>query len=369
MNIVFIIGFVESIFFFLILLLKKKKSRADIVLSLWLLIISVNVFVPVFIYTDHLKYIRLNGIDYGLLVLHPIFLYIYTKLLISPGEKFRLRYTKHISVFIINCIFVVPYIFMDKETKLNFLYHSKFPVIVWIGTVWVNFVFIVYLFFAGRLIFKHQQRLKHQYSYTECVNLEWLKYLTIGLIVVYLSGSILGGVLCYLGVPLYYIDYYVYSTIVLFVFGLGYFGIKQKDVFTSNDNNPEEKKDSTKKPVIITEQDKLFAEKLQRYMILQKPYLNEKLTLQDLAVLLKVKPYYITFVLNHVMNKKFYDFVNYYRVEEIKKRIGEGEILRYTILSIAFDCGFNSKASFNRIFKSFTGYSPTEYIESFSKLK
>jgi AraC-like DNA-binding protein len=363
MNIIFIVGLVESIFFFLILLSKKKKSQADITLIIWLLIISFNVLIPVFTYSDPLKYIRLNGIDYSLLVLHPIFLYLYTQALISSDKKHRIRYTKHISIFIINCIFAIPYVFMDKETKLNFLFHSKFPVIVWIGTVWVNIVFTVYLFLAGRLIFKHQLHLKSQYSYTEHVNLDWLKYLTIGLIVVYLSGSILGGTLCYLGFSLYYINYYAYSTIVLFVFGLGYFGIKQNGVFISR--NPEEKKDPTKKPVIITEQDKLFAEKLRQYMLTRKPYLNEKLTLQDLAVLLKVKPYYITFVLNHVMNKKFYDFVNYYRVEEIKKRIGEGEILKYTLLSIALDCGFNSKASFNRIFKTFTGYSPTEYIESF----
>lgn len=364
MNIVFIVGIIESLFFFLILLSKKKKSHTDIILNIWLLTISINLLVPVFTYTNHLKYIRLNGIDYGLLVLHPIFLYIYTKLLISSNEKVRIRYALHIFIFIINCIFVIPYILMDEETKLNFLYHSKFPVIVWIGTVWVNLVFIVYLFLAGRLIIKYQKHLKYRYSDTEQVNLNWLKYLIIGFINIYLLGSLFGGILCYQGIPLYYINYYVYSAIVLFVFGLGYFGIKQKDVFISS--NQEEKKDLTKKPIIITKQDELFAENLRRYMVLRKPYLNEKLTLQDLAALLKVKPYYITFVLNHVINKKFYDFVNDYRVQEIKKRIDEGEILKYTILSIAFDCGFNSKASFNRIFKSFTGYSPTEYIQLFS---
>ncbi len=367
MNIVFIVGLVESIFFFLILLSKKKKSYADIVLSIWLLIISANVLIPVFTYADQLKYIGLNGIDYGLFVLHPILLYLYTILLISPNKKHRMRYAIHISVFIINCMFVIPYIFMDKETKTDFLYHSKIPVVAWIGTFWINLVFIVYLFLAGRLIFKHQHHLKHQYSYLENVNLDWLKYLNIGVIIVYLSGSILGGILCYFGIPLFYIYYSVHLTIVLFVFGLGYFGIRQRDVFISS--NQEEKKELTKKPVIITEQDELFAEKLRRYMLTWKPYLNEKLTLPDLAALLKVKPYYITFVLNHVINKKFYDFINYYRVEEIKKRIDEGEILKYTLISIAFDCGFNSKASFNRTFKSFTGYSPTEYIESYSKLK
>jgi AraC-like DNA-binding protein len=253
---------------------------------------------------------------------------------------------------------------MDTETKLNFLYYLEFPVVTLIGTFWINIVYIIYLFMSGKLIIKHQKQLKNQYSNTKYSNLNWLKYLTIGLFVVYLLGSLLGGVLCYLRIPLYYINYYVYSAIVLFVFGLGYFGIKQKDVFITN--NQEEKKDSFKKPIVIEKKDELFAEKLQQYMILQKPYLNEKLTLIDLASSLKVKPYYITFVLNHVMNKKFYDFVNYYRVEEIKKRLDEGHNSKYTMLSIGSDCGFNSKASFNRIFKAYTGYSPTEYIDSLS---
>jgi AraC-like DNA-binding protein len=364
MNIVFIIGIIESLFFYLILISKKKKSQADIILSIWLLILSINIFIPIFTYNDHLKYIRLNGIDYGLLIFHPIFLYIYTKSLIAEEKKIKIRYSIYIPVLIINWILIIPYILMDKETKLDFLYHSKFPVIVWIGTLWVNIIFVVYLFLAGRLVIKHQKHLKSQYSYPEYENLEWLKYLIIGFSIIYLLGSLLGGILCYLKIPLFYINYYVYVTIVLFVFGLGYFGIRHKNVFTNN--NLKEKKLINRKSVAITEQDELFAEKIRRYMVLSKPYLNEKLTLQDLAALLKVKPYYITFILNHVINKKFYDFVNYYRIQEIKKRIDNGEIVKYTLLSIAYDCGFNSKASFNRIFKSFTGNSPTEYIESFT---
>lgn len=343
---------------------KEKKSGADIVLISWLLILSVNILIPVFTYNDLLKYIWLNGVDYGLLALHPIFLYRYSELLISPKKNYKIRNELHIFVFLINCLLVLPYIFIDAETKINFLYSSDFPVIVLIGTIWVNLIYIVYLFMCGRLIFNHQQELKSHYPNKEYSNLNWLKYLVIGLFVIYILGSLLGAVLTFLGISLYYINYYVYSTIVLYVFGLGYFGIKRKDIFVTM--NLEDRKDSSKKSTIIVDQDIQFAEKLERYMILRKPFLNEKLTLTDLALLLKVKPYYITFILNHVMNRKFYDFVNYYRVEELKKRLKEGYSMKYTLASIATDCGFNSKASFNRIFKTFTGYNPTEYINSLS---
>lgn len=364
MNTIFTIGIIESLFFFLIIVSKEKKSGADIVLISWLLILSVNILIPVFTYNDLLKYIRLNGIDYGLLVLHPIFLYRYSELLVPSKKNYKIRNEWHIVVFLINCLLVLPYILMDTETKINFLYSSEFPLIAIIGTIWVNLIYIVYLFMCGRLIILQQQASNNPSAKKEYSNLKWLKYLTIGLLVIYMLGSLLGAVLTLLGIPLYYINYYVYSAIVLYVFGLGYFGIKRKDVFVSIIQD--DKKDSGKKLAVIIEQDLLFAEKLERYMILRKPFLNEKLTLTDLSTLLKVKPYYITFILNRVINKNFYDFVNYYRVEEIKKRLDEGQSMKFTLASIAGDCGFNSKASFNRIFKTFTGYSPTEYINSLS---
>lgn len=363
MNIVFIVGIIESLFFILILLTKKNKSYADKVFIIWLLIISATLLIPVFVYSDYLKYIQLNGIDYALLVLHPIFLFVYTNYLVNGGRKAKIKYLNHIGIFFINCILVSPYILMDKESKLSFIINSEFNLIIWIGTIWVNIIFLIYLLKTSCIIFEFQKKLKNQYSYTENINLDWLKYLTIGLFIVYFAGSVIGSILCYIGVPLYYINFYVYSTLVLFLFGLGFFGIKQKNIFT---NEQTEEKDLAKKQTATTDKDILFAQKLKDYMIAQKPYLNEKLTLNELSVQLEVKSYYITFILNRVLKKNFYDFINYYRVEEIKKRINEGELSKYTMLSIAFDCGFNSKASFNRIFKSYTGYNPTQYLRSIS---
>ena len=59
----------------------------------------------------------------------------------------------------------------------------------------------------------------------------------------------------------------------------------------------------------------------------------------------------------------FNDFVNKYRVEEVKKAFDNGDHKKSTLLGIAFDCGFNSKATFNRAFKKNTGLSPKDYLE------
>ena len=59
----------------------------------------------------------------------------------------------------------------------------------------------------------------------------------------------------------------------------------------------------------------------------------------------------------------FYHFVNYYRVEKVKESIAENKNQNLTLLAIAYDSGFNSKTTFNTIFKKFTGQTPTQYIK------
>jgi AraC-like DNA-binding protein len=109
----------------------------------------------------------------------------------------------------------------------------------------------------------------------------------------------------------------------------------------------------------------LLAEKLKEYMNLKKPYINPDLCLKDLAEQLNVYPHYVTQILNTLFNQNFYDFVNTYRVNEAKRLIKEGidKSNKVPIITIAYDCGFNSKSSFNRIFKQKIGLTPSEYRE------
>jgi AraC-like DNA-binding protein len=100
------------------------------------------------------------------------------------------------------------------------------------------------------------------------------------------------------------------------------------------------------------------------YMEEQKPYTNSKLNLVELAHHLKLPPYLLSKIINTGFGKNFFDFVNGYRVEEFKRRVEDPQFHNYTLLSIAFDVGFNSKTAFNRSFKKITNQTPSSYFKN-----
>nr|WP_246440606.1 helix-turn-helix domain-containing protein [Rhabdobacter roseus] len=75
--------------------------------------------------------------------------------------------------------------------------------------------------------------------------------------------------------------------------------------------------------------------------------------------------HHLSQVINEKEQKNFYDLINGWRIEEFLKEVKSEKNKKYTLLAIAYDCGFNSKASFNRNFKKYTGKTPTEYLNKY----
>jgi len=96
----------------------------------------------------------------------------------------------------------------------------------------------------------------------------------------------------------------------------------------------------------------------------EKLYQNPELTLTDLSKKLQTNPAIISRTINQGFQMNFNDFINNYRIEAVKEKFQNGEHKKSTLLGIAYDCGFNSKATFNRAFKKNTRLSPKEFIES-----
>ena len=93
----------------------------------------------------------------------------------------------------------------------------------------------------------------------------------------------------------------------------------------------------------------------------KKPFLNGELTASELADELEMSRHQLSQILNYQLGLNFYDFINEYRVEEFKSRLKLSENNNLTLLGIAYDSGFNSKTTFNTIFKKVTGLTPSQY--------
>jgi AraC-like DNA-binding protein len=107
----------------------------------------------------------------------------------------------------------------------------------------------------------------------------------------------------------------------------------------------------------------LWKEKIETLMLVDKMYENPELVISDLSNKLSTHSKKISQLINQGFNMNFNDFVNHYRIKAVIQKIEEGEHNIQTLLSLAFECGFNSKSTFNRAFKRSTSLSPKEYIE------
>lgn len=143
-----------------------------------------------------------------------------------------------------------------------------------------------------------------------------------------------------------------------------------KEVLSEVQNNPIEpdvcveaskSEEKYKKSSLKDSEVKKIIESLEKYMHEERPYLNPELTILDLSNKLNISKHHLTQVLNINLGKNFFTYVNEYRIEAIKKKIEDPKFNHLTLLAIAFECGFNSKSSFNNIFKQYTGHTPSEY--------
>ena len=148
------------------------------------------------------------------------------------------------------------------------------------------------------------------------------------------------------------------------IFWVGYVGFLQSEVFSS-EISMERKIDHLK--AVAGRNAGTNAETkaaLVKAMEADQLYLVPELSLSMLGNQLNISPKSISQTLNSDLNKNFHDFINEYRVKEVKKRLVDPAYDHLTILAIGLDSGFNSKSSFNRIFMKATGVSPKDYKEA-----
>ncbi|WP_299625972.1 helix-turn-helix domain-containing protein [uncultured Tenacibaculum sp.] len=148
-----------------------------------------------------------------------------------------------------------------------------------------------------------------------------------------------------------------HSLIATMVYYVAIVGFKNAEIILPQKNNKRE-----------SDIDISIVEKLNSAIITDKVFLDPKLTLKLLAKKLDVNDTVLSSTINAHFQKNFRSLINQARVEEVKKRLLNGELDNLSLLGIAKECGFNSEASFYRIFKSETQITPKKFIANNLKL-
>ncbi len=215
------------------------------------------------------------------------------------------------------------------------------------------------------LIQKHNKVIEELMSSVENKNLLWLRDFMLASIVLFMAWIMTD----YLPIPQ---ETYGIITLIL-SYWAGYKVTQQKEVFTefsskivleTIDNVNELPQTRYKNSSLTDNSKRELMQRIEYFMQTQKPYLNNELTLPMLAESLGISTNNLSQVLNESFGENFYKFVNRYRIEESQRLLLDSSFSHYNILGIAFEAGFNSKATFNKTFKEITGVSPSEFIKN-----
>jgi len=359
------IGISQSFFAGLLIATKKPVTIANRLLATWLFMICIELIFALI----NSKVLEMYSFQFITFTYGPL-LYLYVRFMTDPGKKFNwlslLHFIPFIVFFIISVIFrseplvrdLRGFFVPDKFLSLRLVYGLSFFLSI---TIYSSLTFIE--------IKRHQKNLKNLVSYTSgVITLNWLKVISISFYSAYFILFILGG-LNMIGNYIPFDPYFIiFFFITVFSFAYSFYGIKQPVIFgqeLSIDVNNDNKKEVSKyqKSGLKEEQANEYLRILLDCMEKNKPYLNNNLSINDLSVITGIPRHHITQVLNEKYGKNFFTFVNEYRVKEVISRLSDPKYSSYTLLAIAFDSGFNSKATFNSFFKNYTGLTPSEYRE------
>lgn len=370
MKIIFLIAAFNA-FFFVFLLLQKKKALHDRILICWLLYLGA--YTGIYGLTSNVlftNYHLLSVSFISLLMLHGPFLYLYISALVGERSKFNLKDLLHFVPFILFNAFVIIGSMIPELSETIRLDHAAGD--HGSSRLFAFFLIItalsgpVYFLFSVKLFKKLDINIFNNFSTSENINPDWLKKL------VYSFGAVWTVLMIFATIHhVFHLFSWIFCTdglslsLSVFIILIGYFGLKQKEIFIQYKDNPivyiTEPKAKYAGVLLDEAETEQHIEKLMKLMNTGKPYLDADLTLPSLAAMLQIPSHQLSRIINDKLGLNFFDFVNQYRIEEVKAKINDPAFDNLSLLGIAFECGFNTKSAFNRVFKKLTGLTPSEY--------
>lgn len=247
----------------------------------------------------------------------------------------------HFIPVVLQVLFYIILVFQSIENKTWFWQHVHKPYTRYIEYYWMCISVLVYT----ALLLKNYQ--------TKIRETNWLKWL-LGCLFAFFVIALIDPTVNFLYQPISMPKFYFVTVLLpiciswLVLVNLLYEGFNFK-----------------KKSVTLKSNDQAFLNGIRKCVEEDRLYRDAELTLQSLSLRLNTTANNISRIINEATGKSFPDYLNELRIIEVKQRLENNDAEKFTLLSIAFDAGFNSKTTFNRVFKQNTGLSPKEYLNKF----
>ena len=341
--------------------IKKQSINKVLVLILSCLLILFLTFA--FNYIENKNLIKLitpiGSIIY--IALGPLLL-AYIKSVYTALD-FNKLYKNLTPFFVAILLYSIPSYFVDISTTTNELS----PIFLIYLVPLIGWIYFIYCLFQSFKILKQcRKEVRKNYSFTKNIDLKWISIWVYGFLFFILIDLISGGIL--LASNSFKIIFVLNLTyLTSLIWYMGYYGLNQTQVFLLNETI-EKPTTQPKSPVIKNYEDlKRLETKFEQLFTEKLIFKEQNLTLLQISKELNISDKKLSNFINSYLKTTFYDYVNSHRIAHFKKCIQNGQSDQLTLLAIAFDSGFNSKATFNRVFKQKEGITPFQFKKQIEK--
>ena len=312
-------------------------------------------------------FIRIALVDDGFVLAYGPLVLLYTRSVIYKNSTLSLKDLRHFIPFLVITLFLVASQNINDKAQQQQLIEdiNQFQTPLFVHLAFGLFYGIagLYLLTAYKELLNYRMVIKNKFSNVDKINLDWLSF-TIK------SFSVFGVIVVIDAfLPLTVFKSYFEASLVLFIGFLFYFinavvfkALKHPSLFSGIDTITQNRYAESSLSESQLDQHK---EEIINYMNTKRPYLDADLTLDQLANSLNLHPKKLSEIINRAFDSNFFQFINRYRIEEAKQLLNSNKDEKLTILEILYQSGFNSKSSFNTLFKKETGLTPSEYRNQF----
>jgi AraC-like DNA-binding protein len=371
-SILFVLVIFQLLFLSLFLFTQQSEKRlSNYLLGFFFLIISINLL-DVFLLKTGVYFSHPNfaGLGSCLPLLFGPLLYFYTQSVLYKNFAITQKSLMHFLTFVV--FFAATEIYYlnqpyDVQERIlrNLLEHHLPPAVSFVSTL-LFLQFLLYAIFSLRLVSQYKKATGQVFSNPRYSNVSWL-YSTILFFILIIIISILNGLLAQTAFAKYYLVAFniIILALLIFVIQVMLKSLRQPYFFSVSEQQDLSDKGALSSKTNSTATEKSEKEALVRtvlqFMKSNKPYLEPELTLDDLALKLSIRSRALSQAINEILKQNFFDFINHYRIEEAMRLLTNPKDEKITVLEVLYKVGFNSKSSFNTLFKKYTGLTPTEF--------